>query len=64
MAKIKVNQPSLFDFYDAYNEQGENYGTNTRNENEAQLGTNKEQSSIQRTSGGTTTKAKSRTTKK
>lgn len=57
MAKIKVNQPSLFDFYDVYNERGENYGTNTRNENEAQLGANKEESNIQRTSGGATTHA-------
>ena len=57
MAKIKVNQPSLFDFYDNYNEQGENYGTSTRNANETQLGANKEEPSIQRTSNRTSTHA-------
>lgn len=57
MAKIKVNQPSLFDFYDNYSEQGENYGTSTRNANETQLGANKEEPSIQRTSDRTATHA-------
>ena len=44
MAKVKVelNQPSLFDFYEIYDKQGENDETRTsnrtRNANETKLG--------------------------